>query len=449
MSNPTVIPLVDEGLGNSSFLVDLGDGRALVVDPSRDLRLLRAAAQRHGLKVAFAADTHLHADFLTGALQLAADDGALILASGAGQRSFDHRGLHDGDELDLGGLRVRALTTPGHTDEHVAFVLLDGKRPVGVFSGGSLIVGAAARTDLVDPARTETLARAQYASLKRLLTLPDTTLLWPTHGAGSFCSAPPGAERTSTIGRERSSNPLLQVPNEDAFVGALLASLGSYPPYFTRLGEINRRGPDVLAAPPTPAAITVHQLRQLMATGPAIVDVRPIEHYAAGHIPASVSIELREAFATWLGWLVPFDKPVVIVRDPDQDSMEIVWQAAKIGYTIVGELDGGIAAWSAAQQAVTATALVRPSEIDSTQVVDVRQHNEYAAGHLPGAVNIELGHLVNHTDEVDGRTVVMCGHGERAMSAASLLERAGRGPVAVLLGGPEDWAPSQKLGTSG
>jgi hydroxyacylglutathione hydrolase len=186
-----------------------------------------------------------------------------------------------------------------------------------------------------------------------------------------------------------------------------------------------------------------------MATGPAIVDVRPIEHYAAGHIPASVSIELREAFATWLGWLVPFDKPIVIVRDPDQDSMEIVWQAAKIGYTIVGELDGGIAAWSAAQQAVTATALVRPSEIDSTQVVDVRQHNEYAAGHLPGAVNIELGHLVNHTDEVDGRTVVMCGHGERAMSAASLLERAGRGPVAVLLGGPEDWAPSQKLGTSG
>ena len=197
-----VVPLVDAGLGNSAYLVDLGDGRGLVVDASRDLRAVSWEAERRGLRLAFAADTHLHADFLSGAAQLAAADGATVLASAAGRREFPHTGLGDGDEVDLGGLRLRALTTPGHTDEHLAFLLLDGGRPVGVFTGGSLLVGAAARTDLVDPDRTEELARAQYRSLHRLLTLPDQVQVWPTHGAGSFCSAPPGADRTSSIGRE-------------------------------------------------------------------------------------------------------------------------------------------------------------------------------------------------------------------------------------------------------
>ena len=206
---PLVVPLVDEGLGNSSYLVDLGDGRGLAVDPSRDLRALRRAADAAGLRVAFAADTHLHADFLTGAVQLAATDGARVLASAAGARAYPQVGLSDGDEVDLGGLRLRTIATPGHTGEHVAFLLLEGDRPFGVFTGGSLIVGSAARTDLVDPDRTVELARAQYASIHRLLQLPDQTAVWPTHGAGTFCSAPPGTDRVSTIGRERATNSLL------------------------------------------------------------------------------------------------------------------------------------------------------------------------------------------------------------------------------------------------
>jgi hydroxyacylglutathione hydrolase len=444
MSDPTVIPVVDEGLGNSSYLVDLGDGRALAVDPSRDLRALRGAAERRSLTVAFAADTHLHADFLTGAVQLAAGDGAQILASAAGRRTIEHRGLHDGDEVDLGGLRLRALTTPGHTDEHLSFLLLDGSHSVGVFTGGSLIVGAAARTDLVDPGRTEELARAQYASLQRLLTLPDDAAVWPTHGAGSFCSAPPDAERTSTIGRERASNPLLRLADEDAFVAALLASLGSYPSYFARLGEINRRGPQLMTNAPALAPVTVDELLRLRAAGAAIVDVRPIQRHAAGHIPGALSIELREAFATWLGWLVPFDTPVVIVRDPDQDPAEIGWQAAKIGYSLAGGLDGGMPGWSAAGQPVTRTPLITPPEVDAARVLDIRQHGEYTAGHVPGADNIELGGLAAQIDQVDAQTVLMCGHGERAMSAASLIERAGRGPVSVLLGGPDDWASAHR-----
>ena len=203
MTRTLIVPVVDEGLGNSAYLVDLGDGRALAVDVPRDLRAARAAADRHGLRVAFAADTHLHADFLSGAPQLAAEEGAQILASAAGRRAFGHRGLADGDEVDLGGLTVRAWATPGHTAEHLAYLLLDGVQVLGVFTGGSLLVGAAARTDLSGPEQTEALARSQYASLGRLLALPDATPVYPTHGAGSFCSAPPGAERTTTIGRER------------------------------------------------------------------------------------------------------------------------------------------------------------------------------------------------------------------------------------------------------
>jgi hydroxyacylglutathione hydrolase len=229
MSAPLVVPLLDEGLGNTSYLVDLGEGRALVVDASVDLRSVRTATARAGLNVAYAGDTHLHADFLSGARQLATTDGATVLASASGNRQFAHTGLVDGQEVDLGGLRLTALVTPGHTMEHVSFLLSDGERPLGVFTGGSLLVGAAARTDLVDPDRTVELARAQYQSLQRLMSLPDDVEVWPTHGAGSFCSAPPGAERTSTIGREWATNPLLQAGGEDEFVQRLLGSLGTFP----------------------------------------------------------------------------------------------------------------------------------------------------------------------------------------------------------------------------
>jgi hydroxyacylglutathione hydrolase len=254
-----VVPLVDSGLGNSSYLVEIGDGRALVVDPSRDLRAVDAAANRCGLRVVAAADTHLHADFLSGATRLAARDDATVFASAAGGREFPHTGLGDGDEVDLGGLTLRAWATPGHTGEHVAYLLLDGKTTLGVFTGGSLIVGAAARTDLASPEQTQPLARAQYASLQRLATLPDDTPVWPTHGAGSFCSAPPGAERTTTIGREKASNPLLAAPDEDAFVTKLLGSLGTFPPYFLRLAEINRRGPALPQAGSALTSLTVEQ----------------------------------------------------------------------------------------------------------------------------------------------------------------------------------------------
>ena len=436
-----VVPLVDEGLGNSAYVVDLGDGRALVVDVSRDLRDVHRATRRRGLAVAFAADTHLHADFLTGATQLAADQGTQVLAAAAGDRTFPHRGLRDGDEVDLGGLRLRALATPGHTHEHLSLLLLDGDRPVGVFTGGSLLVGTAARTDLVDPERTEELARAQYRSLRRLAELPDEVAVWPTHGPGSFCSAPPGAERTSTIGREKASNPLLRADSEDAFVTTLLESLGSFPPYFRCLAEVNRRGPAVLGQPPALTPLTVVAVRTALADGATLVDTRPIPEFAAAHIPGALSIPLRPVFATWLGWLVPADRPLLIVCGRDQDPGEIAWQAAKIGYdTVAGELAGGMDAWIGTGQHILSTRLVTASHVDPSQVLDVRQDNEFTAGHLPGATHLELGAVASHAGEVGESRVLMCGHGERAMSAASLLEQAGHRDLAVLLGGPDEWA---------
>jgi glyoxylase-like metal-dependent hydrolase (beta-lactamase superfamily II)/rhodanese-related sulfurtransferase len=443
MAGTLIVPIVDGGLGNSAYLVDLGDGRALAVDVPRDLRAVHAAARRHGLKIAFAADTHLHADFLSGALQLAVGDGAQILASAAGCRAFGHRGLADGDEVDLGGLTLRAWATPGHTAEHLAYLLLDGGQVLGVFTGGSLLVGAAARTDLSGPEHAEPLARSQYASLRRLLALPDATPVYPTHGAGSFCSAPPGAERTTTIGAERATNPLLAAPDEDAFVKALLASLGTFPGYFLRLPKENRRGPAILATAPALAPLTTSQVRALQDKGGQVIDVRPVEDYAAGHIPGSLAIPLRGAFATWLGWLIPDPAtPLIIVANPGQDLDEVIWQALKIGYeNLAGTLAGGIPAWQAAGHPAAATQLLTPGQVDPATVIDVRQASEYADGHLPGARNIELGVLTRQAASPEGRPVVtICGHGERAATAASMLERAGHTAVAVLPGAPPDWS---------
>ena len=436
-----LIPLVDDGLGNSAYLVDLGDGRALAVDVSRDLREVDQLARRRGLRVAFAADTHLHADFVSGAVQLGHDHDTTVLASAAGRRQFTHRGLVDGDEVDLGGLTLQALATPGHTDEHLSFLLLDGHRELGVFTGGSLIVNSAARTDLLGADRAQELTRAQFRSLQRLAALPDHVAVWPTHGAGSFCSAPPGTERTTTIGAQKRTNPLLTADDEDTFVRRLLASLGSYPAYFDRLAEVNRRGPAILTGPPALPPLTAAATAALLRDGGYLIDTRPAADYAAAHVPASLSIPLRDQFATWLGWLVPDDVPVAVIASDSHELDEIVWQAAKIGYgRVQGYLSGGIDAWRAADHAIAHTTFVAAAQTPDGPYLDVRQRSEFVDGHVPHAMHIELGSLSDRTDAVAAGTIVACGHGERAMNAASVLERAGHTRVTVLAGGPGDYA---------
>jgi hydroxyacylglutathione hydrolase len=436
-----IAAIVDGGLGNSSYLVDLGDRRALVVDPERDPAPYLAAAADRGLCLAYVAETHLHADFVSGSRELATQ-GAQVLAAAAGHTEFPHRGLGDGTEVDLGGLTLRALATPGHTPEHLSYLLLDGRQPRALFSGGSLLVGTVARTDLIAPERTEELAWQLWRSLhEQILALPADLAVYPTHGAGSFCSAPAGGARTTTIGAERAMNPLLAAPGEDAFVRLLLEGLGSYPAYFSRLREVNRRGPAVYGPEPPPLArLDAGQVRGLADRGAAVVDVRPVAAFAAGHVPGSLSIPLREAFATWLGWLVEADRPVVVVLDRFQDRAEVVRQAYKIGYErLAGELDGGMVAWNAAGFPSRRVRLVPAAEVAGT-VVDVRQDAEFAAGHIPGALHVELGSLGRTGIAAAGPLTLMCGHGERAMTAASILEAAGHRDLAVVVGGAAEWA---------
>jgi hydroxyacylglutathione hydrolase len=454
---PAIHPVVDEGLGNSAHVVELGDGRALVVDPARDPTPYLELARWRRLRLAYTAETHLHADFLTGSRELAAAAGAEVLAPRASRLGFAHRGLGDGEEADLGGLTLRTLATPGHAPEHVSYLLLDAGRPLALFSGGALVVGGVARTDLTGPELTEQLARAAYHSLQRLLPLPDELGVYPTHGAGSFCAAPGAGERRTTIGAERRQNRLLAAPDEDAFVAELLAGFGSYPPYFLRLRERNRVGPELLGADwRVLPLVSTGRVRAHVAGGGMLVDARPVTAFAAGHVPGALSIALRPQFSSWLGWLLDDAHPLVFVLDDDQDRGELVRQCRTIGYDrLVGELAGGVAAWRAAGLPVARLPLVRAERLDDQPgaVLDVRQASEVADGHLPGAVAVELGALADGRLPAAlpaGPVTVMCGHGERAMTAASLLARAGHQDLRVARGGPREWqrATGQALARS-
>ncbi len=444
----TVISISDEGLGNSSYLVDLDDGRALVVDPRRDAGIYVAAAEARGLDITHCAETHLHADFVTGSLELASN-GAIVIASAAGDLEFGHRGMGDGDEVDLGGLTLRAVATPGHTPEHISYLLSDGPAPLALFSGGSLLPGSAARTDLIAPDETEPLARALYRSVhERLFVLPDDLPIYPTHGTGAtFCAAAPGVqnEKSTTIGREKSVNLLFSAADEDSFVKALLSGYGTYPSYFLRLREVNRRGPRVYGSTAPPLkGLPVAEVQRLTGEGAQLIDVRPISDFAAGHIPGALSNTLRPVFATWLGWLVPEPLPLVFVLNDNQDRADLVWQCLKVGYErIAGELEGGMAPWRDLLLPESRISLVKPDELASTsgELVDVRQASEFAGGHIPRAINIELGSVSNWAEgKLSSPVTLMCGHGERSMTAAALLERGGHRNLSVLDGGPEDWS---------
>jgi hydroxyacylglutathione hydrolase len=444
---PTIHPVVDEGLGNSAYVVELGDRRALVIDPARDPTPYAELARWRRLQIAYVAETHLHADFVTGSRELAAAAGAQILAPRASRLGFAHRGLEDGQEVDLGGLTLGVLATPGHAPEHLSYLLLDGGRPLVLFSGGALLVGTVARTDLAGPELTEPLARAAYQSLhQRLLPLPDELAVSPTHGAGSFCAAPVGDQRTTTIGAERRHNRLLAAPDEDSFVTELLASFGSYPPYFLRLRDRNRVGPELLGRDwrVLPLRAT-DQVQQHLAADGMVIDARPAAAFAAGHIPGALSIALRPAFASWLGWLVDDTRPLVFVLDEDQDRGELARQCRTIGYDhLVGELAGGMAAWRATGLPEARLPVVEAEQLDHRHgvVLDVRQASEVADGHLPGAVTVELGALAGDrlpAQLPQGPVTVMCSHGQRAMTAASLLQRAGRRELQVVVGGVDDW----------
>jgi len=437
-----VTGVVDEGLGNSSYLVELGDGGALIVDPERDPRPYLAELERRGLRARFVVETHLHADFVSGGRELVAL-GAELWAPAGAELEYRHRPLGDGEELDLGGLTLRVIATPGHTPEHLSYLVYDGSSPIALFSGGTLMAGGAARTDLLSPDQTEPLARAAYRSIHdRLFTLPDELAVYPTHGSGSFCSVASGTERTTTIGNEKKSNPLLAgSPDEDTFVRRLLDGYGTYPPYFLELREVNRKGPRVHGPTLAPLRrLSVSELEQALAGGVELIDVRSVEAFATGHIPGALSNPWRDSFATWLGWLVTRETSLVFVTDEIVNIQDLAWAALTVGFeNLIGVLAGGMETWADASRPVSRIEIATdPSDIDVATIIDVRQKAEYDDGHHPAAVHIELGSIsASATELPPGDLLVHCGHGERAMTAASLLARAGHENVTVFQGGHE------------
>lgn len=452
-----VMPFVIEGLGNTSYLIVSEDAAiAAAVDPERNVDGYIEAARQIGVRIVLILETHLHADFVSGSRELAAKTGARIVASAAGELAFDHQPVRDGDQIMLGDLTIRVLETPGHSPEHISFTVTEPGRAEtsALFSGGSLIVGGAARTDLLGHEQSEPLARSLYHTLHdKLLHLPDHVSVYPTHGAGSFCVAPQSSQRVTTIGRERQSNALLQPQTEDEFVTLALSGLPSYPLYFRHMRAINQRGPRLLADLPPLRPLTPEQVQDWLAQEGTVLDVRPASAFADAHIPGSYSIALNAPLVTWAGWLIPFGTPLVLVSDGPFDRVQAVRDLLRIGYDdLRGYLEGGLTAWKAAGLSVERAAKISVEELhgwlqdgSGPLVLDVRQDSEWEAGHIPGAVHIENGRLPYDPLSLptDRPIAVHCQHGPRAAAGLSVLTRRGYDNLLLIEGGFAAW---QKAG---
>ncbi|MCH8850534.1 MAG: MBL fold metallo-hydrolase [Chloroflexi bacterium] len=441
-----VIPFVHEGLGNSSYLVELGEGEAALVDPDRVARRYLQAAEERGWRISTILETHLHADFVSGARDVAEATGARIFGSAGAEYRFPHHGVAAGERIQSGHSEIEVIGSPGHTPEHISYVLRSERRPPALFSGGSLIVGGAARTDLISPQMTDELTRAQYRTLQKAFTsLPDETALYPTHGGGSFCSIGAGGDRVSTLGEERATNPVLAFEEEDEFSRWFPTTFPAAPDYFFRMRPINQQGPRLSQEIAPPPALPPDEFDRARQQG-LVIDVRPIAAYAEAHIPGSLSDSLRDDYATWLGWLVPPDTRLLFVIG-DESLQRVVEQSMLVGYErFAGWLEGGIEAWTAAGKPVEQSALVdaeqaRKALLSGAIALDVREPAEVQAGRIEGAIDVPLGTLEANVDHLpkDRPIVAYCGHGERAATAISILERAGFEGLLNLDGGFEAW----------
>lgn len=445
------------GLGHlSAMVVDETAGLAAVVDPRRDVDLYLEQAAALGVRISAILETHLHNDYVSGARDLAALTGAThAIGAGAALR-YEHRGLGDGATVDVGRLRFTALDTPGHTPEHVGYTAVDLDRPdepATLFSGGSLLVGAVGRTDLLGAEHAVPFAHAMYHSLHDvILPLGDDVEVHPTHGAGSLCSTGIGDTFSTTIGMERRTDPLLAPMEVEAFARALLTGQPAFPPYFARMRPTNQGGPPPLGGRvPVPATLEPAGFAAVIASGVQVVDARDAGTYADGHIPGSTSIPLDESFGTWLGWVVDLDRPVALVVDRAGDVDELMRQAIRIGRDSAAGVLVGLDAWRAEGRPMESTgrtgiaALARALETGDPEarplVIDVRQATEYETGHVPGAWNLNAGSLPDHLASLprDRPIATMCAAGFRASIAASLLRAGGFSEVVWVDAGFPDW----------
>ncbi|ROO88651.1 glyoxylase-like metal-dependent hydrolase (beta-lactamase superfamily II) [Actinocorallia herbida] len=420
-----IIDFRTPGLGDQSYLV-AHEGHAVLVDPQRDVGRFLEAADERGLEVRFVLETHLHNDYLSGGRIAAARTGAeLVMPAGAAPVYRHTPAFHLEDLPGPAGMTIRPVHTPGHTPEHTSYVVLVDGEPVAVFSGGSLLVASAGRTDLLGPERARTLARLQYGSVHRLAGLPREVGLYPTHGEGSFCTVSGAGRHTSTIGAERDTNPLLALPGAEEFADGLLAVRPPIPAFYAHMGPGNLRGTGEPPAAPLPELTAADALA---LPGVHLVDVRPRAAQAEGFLPGSLGIELGDDFGSWAGWLLPYGAPVVLVADRAQDVAEARVQLARIGFDDVRGVVHDLGGRATARFTLLDLDEARPL-VPGTQVLDVRMPQERADLPLPGASERFVPDLVTEgvPDGLDPArpVLVACGSGRRAAIAASLLVREG------------------------
>ncbi len=443
-----VVSIETPSLGDRSYLAHDGD-TALVIDPQRDIDRITGLAARLGVRITHVAETHIHNDYVTGGLALARTAGASYLVNAADPVRFDRTPVRDGDDLEVGAaMRLRVLATPGHTFTHLSYVLESDGAAVRVFTGGSLLYGSTGRPDLLGPAHTVTLARAQYASAHRLAReLPEATEIFPTHGFGSFCAATQAQARSSTIGREKQFNPALTA-SEQMYVDTLLAGLDAWPAYYAQMGPANIAGPGRPDLSP-PRRADAAQIRRRIQAGEWVVDLRDRVAFAAGFVPGSFSFPRDGSFATYLGWAIPWGTPVTLLGETPEQVSQAQRELVRIGIDRpAAAATGGPRDWAGDEPlgtlrlvkfgelaAASEAATARPADGGPggrMVVLDVRRRLEWDEGHIAGAVHIPFSELPGRLGEVPpGEVWVHCHSGYRAIVAASMLAADGRDVISI------------------
>ena len=449
-------------LSHASYLIGGSNGEAAVIDPRRDVDDYIADAEAAGLKIRYIIETHLHADFVSGHVELANRTGSVILVGAATSVEFAHQVVRDGDEVVFGDVGLKFLETPGHTPEGISIVATIGteSEPRMVFTGDTLFIGDVGRPDLAGwrGQSAETMAHAMYFSLKdKLLKLPDATELWPAHGAGSACGRALSDDRVSTIGREKAFDPALKPvleENEEEFVTALLAGQSAIPPYFPHDVTENRKGA-------SPISDILHRTRPMLPaeveavseSGVLVLDTRYPNEYGSGHVPGSINIGLDGKFAPWVGALLDPKAPIIVVTSPGAEH-DAITRLSRVGFeNVTGWLEGGIAAWRKAGGEISTVIQVLPAEVQKSLmnepalcVLDVRTDGEWQSGHIDNAIHIPVNELLARLNEVPGVPLaVMCGSGYRSSIACSLLQRSGRRNVSNVMGGWAAWEKTERL----
>jgi hydroxyacylglutathione hydrolase len=438
-------------LAHASYLL-ASEGEAVVVDPQRDVELYLKAAAEHGATVRHIFETHLHADFVSGHRELAARTGAKIYMGAQSGAKFEHVPVSDGFELKFGKVSIRVLETPGHTPESICLVVTDAEKssaPWAVLTGDSLFIGDVGRPDLSPRHTPAQLAGLLYDSLHtKLMSLPDSVLVYPAHGAGSLCGKNMRSERSSTIGTERLTNYALQITSREEFIRQLTSNLPARPEYFAKDAEINRTGAAALSDLPPLGGLSPLELDGMLKAGEIALDVRPMDEFAAGHVPGSVNIALGGQFASWAATVLGLASHPVLIAETDAQIEEARIRLARVGIEeLDGYLAGGVAAWKQSGQPLAIVAQIGAQELEQrlgagkVQVLDVRRQPELDAGHVEGAAWWPLDNFRVSPPEIDHEVplAVHCKGGYRSMIAASLLQRAGFRNVINLIGGFDAW----------